>query len=291
MQDSETPKLIHQGKVRDIYDLGDALRLVATDRLSGFDRALANIPHKAQVLNQLSAWWFEQTKHLIDNHVIAVDGPTSTRVKRCTVFPIEVVVRGYITGTTNTAMWTLYQQGERQFFATELPDGLHKNQALVKPILTPTTKEADHDRPLSVEMIQSGDWIDPIDWKIISHKALALFEFAQQRVKDRGLILVDTKFEFGRDDTGNILLIDECLTPDSSRYWCAETYEERVADGLEPKNFDKELIRLWYREHCDPYHDTVLPEAPTKLIQTMSHRYIQIFEMITGQQFQPAKEY
>lgn len=276
----DSATLIHQGKVRDIYDLGEDLLLVATNRVSAFDRSIATIPKKAEVLNLLSAWWFEKTNHIIDSHVLEVTASDSTRVKRCEVMPIEVVVRGYMTGTTNTSIWTLYEQGERQFFATSLPDGLSKNKPLPEPILTPTTKEADHDRPLTPETI--ADWINLDIWEKISHKALELFQFGQQIASQKGLILVDTKFEFGHDKNGNILLIDECLTPDSSRYWLQETYEQRLKEGLEPENFDKEFLRLWFRENCNPYEDDVLPDAPPALIKELSDRYQKIYQMLTG---------
>lgn len=274
--------LIHRGKVRDIYDLGEHLRLVATNRLSAFDRAIASIPQKARVLNELSAWWFGKTQHIIPNHLIEMDSPESMIVKKCTVFPVEVVVRGYITGSTNTSMWTLYKQGQRDFFETTLPDGLSKNQALPKPVLTPTTKDADHDRPMSVADIQSGERISPDDWAFVAQKAIELFQFGQSVAQHAGLILVDTKFEFGRDEQGNILLIDECLTPDSSRYWRLETFEERTNQGLEPENFDKEFIRLWFRENCNPYEDKPLPQAPQDLIEQASKRYLDIYQRLTS---------
>lgn len=275
-------RLIHRGKVRDIYDLGEHLRLVATDRLSAFDRPIATIPDKARVLNELSAWWFEKTKHIMPNHLINVDQPESMIVKKCQVFPIEVVVRGYITGTTNTSMWTLYQQGQREFFTTALPDGMNKNQPLPKAALTPTTKDADHDRPMSLADIESGERISLENWEIISQKAIELFEFGQQIAKQAGLILVDTKFEFGLDVNDQILLVDECLTPDSSRYWLLETYQEKIAQGLEPDNFDKEFIRLWFRENTNPYEDKTLPKAPQELIDEVSRRYLDIYQRLTS---------
>ena len=272
--------LIYQGKVRDIYDEGETLLLQATDRLSAFDRAIADIPNKARVLNLLSAWWFEKTRTIVANHMLECPTETSMRVKKCQVFPVEVVVRGFLTGSTATSIWPLYQQGQRQFFATTLEEGLQKNQALAAPILTPTSKETDHDRPLTLETI--GDWIDPENWQKMAKKAQALFAFGQQMALKKGLILVDTKYEFGLDSQGNLLLVDECHTPDSSRYWLQESYQQRIEQNLEPENFDKEFMRLWYREHCDPYADAELPKPPRELVAEVERRYRDIYQRLTG---------
>ena len=275
----------YTGKVRDCYDLGDALALITTDRQSAFDRPLAKVPFKGQVLSTLSAWWFKQTEAIVPNHLIEVLNPNCLIVKPCKIFPIEVVVRSYITGTTNTAMWTLYQQGQREFFGQTLEEGLVKNSPLSEVILTPTTKEADHDRPLQLNDIESGEWIDPKDWNYISQKALELFAYGQAVADKAGLILVDTKFEFGRLEDGTVVLADECLTPDSSRYWLKETYQSNMSQQKEPDNFDKEILRLWFKAHCDPYHDEVLPQAPTDLIVQVSSAYIELYERLTGQAF------
>lgn len=275
----------YRGKVRDRYDCGDSLLLVTTDRLSAFDRSIANIPFKGEALNRTSVWWFEQTKHIIDNHLLEVPASNQMRVKQCQVFPIEVVVRGYMTGTTSTSIWHLYQQGERSFFDTTLPDGLIKNTPLPDAILTPSTKAEDHDEPLTRDKLSTMNGITEAQWDFIADKALALFAFGQKIAADAGLILVDTKYEFGVDEQGNIILVDECHTQDSSRYWLAETYHSRLAQGKEPDNFDKEMLRLWYREHCDPYQDETLPAAPEALVMTLSQRYIEIFERLTGKRF------
>lgn len=277
------PKI--SGKVRDTYDLGDKLALVTTDRQSAFDRVLAAVPYKGEVLTQCSAWWFEKTKHIIKNHMLAVPQPNVMHVKKCDVFPIEFVVRGYITGTTNTALWTQYNQGVRQYCGHDLPEGLQKNQQLEKPLVTPTTKEIEHDRPISAEEIVSQALMTQADWDYASEKAQALYAFGAEVAKKHGLILVDTKYEMGKDAQGNILLIDECHTPDSSRYWAADTYLDRFVAGEEPDNFDKEFLRLWFSERCDPYHDATLPEAPEALILTLSQRYIALYEKITGLTF------
>lgn len=275
----------YQGKVRDTYVLGDKLILITTDRQSAFDRVLASVPYKGQVLNLTSAWWFEQTEHIIPNHVITIPDPNVTIAKKCTVFPIEFVVRGYITGTTNTALWTQYKNGVRNYCGNPLPEGLHKNQKLAQPMLTPTTKETLHDRPISPEEIVSEGWMTAEDWKVASEAAMKLYQFGVETAAKNGLILVDTKYEMGKDEDGNIVLIDEIHTPDSSRYWLSHSYAERFAAHKEPENIDKEFLRLWFIDNCDPYNDAVLPEAPEELIVKLSARYIQLYETITGNKF------
>ena len=270
------------GKVRDQYDLGDKIALITTDRQSAFDRVLASIPFKGQVLNLTSAWWFEQTKHIIDNQVIDIPDPNVTLAKKCKVFPIEFVVRGYITGSTSTSLWTVYNNGSRDYCGNALEEGLVKNQKLEANMLTPTTKEVDHDRPISPEDIVKEGWMNQEDWDYCSGKALELFSFGQEKAAANGMILVDTKYEMGRDSDGNIVLIDEIHTPDSSRYWIADTYDERMNAGEEPQNIDKEFLRLWFMDNCDPYNDEVLPEAPNELVTELSSRYIYLYETITG---------
>lgn len=275
----------YQGKVRDTYDCGDQLLLVTTDRLSAFDRHLATIPYKGQVLNLISAWWFEKTKSFQPNHLVSIPDPNITLAKKCRVFPIEVVVRGYMTGTTNTSLWTQYQNGVRNYCGNVLPEGLQKNQQLARPMLTPTTKEIEHDRPISPQEIIAEKWMTQQEWEEVSSAALRLFEFGAQVAQEHGLILVDTKYEFGRDPDGNIVIVDELHTPDSSRYWLAASYAERFASGKEPDNIDKEFLRLWFKAHCNPYEDEQLPMAPKELVITLSQRYIQLYEMITQKTF------
>lgn len=275
----------YQGKVRDTYDLGDKLVLITTDRQSAFDRVLASVPFKGQVLNLTSAWWFEKTEHIIPNHVLAIPDPNVTIAKKCEVFPIEFVVRGYVTGTTNTSLWTQYNNGVRNYCGNELPEGLIKNQQLSAPILTPTTKETQHDRPISPADIIKEGFMSQQDYEYAANAALALFNFGTALAAQHGLILVDTKYEMGKDAAGNIVLVDEIHTPDSSRYWLKASYSDRLAKQEEPENIDKEFLRLWFNKHCDPYHDEVLPKAPDELIMTLSERYIQLYEMITGNSF------
>ena len=274
-----------KGKVRDQYKLNDSLALITTDRQSAFDRVLASVPFKGQVLNLASAWWFDQTKHIIDNHVVNVADPNVIIAKRCKVFPIEFVVRGFITGSTSTSLWTVYNNGDREYCGNKLPEGLKKNEKLESNMLTPTTKEEHHDRPISPEEIVSENWMTKEDWDYCSQKALDLFEFGQKKAQENGMILVDTKYEMGRDENGNILLIDEIHTPDSSRYWITDTYEERMSSGQEPQNIDKEYLRLWFVDNCDPYNDKELPPAPDDLVIELSSRYIYLYETITGSVF------
>jgi phosphoribosylaminoimidazole-succinocarboxamide synthase len=275
-----------KGKVRDSYDLGDKILLITTDRQSAFDRVLANIPFKGQVLNQVSAFWFENTKHIVKNHIVSIPDPNVTIAKKCKVFPIEFVVRGYLTGSTDTSAWTLYKNGSRIICGNNLPDGMVKNQKFAKPILTPTTKSDAHDESISAEEIVSRGIIDESTWKKLESIAFGLFDYGTEVAAKNGLILVDTKYELGIDANGEIMLIDEIHTPDSSRYWIADSYSERFASGKEPENIDKEFLRLWFRDHCDPYKDKVLPEAPEELVTELSSRYIKLYEMITGKQFE-----
>jgi phosphoribosylaminoimidazole-succinocarboxamide synthase len=274
-----------QGKVRDTYDLGNTLVLVTTDRQSAFDRVLASIPFKGAVLNQVSGFWFEQTKHIVRNHVISIPDPNVTIAEKCTVFPIEFVIRGYLTGSTDTAAWTQYEKGVRTLCGNVLPDGMKKNQKFTNPILTPTTKAESHDEPISAEQIVERKIIDETTWKKLEKIVFSLFEFGAQTAEKNGLILVDTKYELGVNDKGDILLIDEVHTPDSSRYWIRESYQERLSNGQEPENIDKEFLRLWFREHCDPYKDKVLPAAPDDLVIELAHRYIKLYELITSKNF------
>eukprot|EP00536_Pseudo-nitzschia_multiseries_P011614 jgi/Psemu1/320105/estExt_fgenesh1_pm.C_4050010 len=277
-----------RGKVRDRIEVDDkTIALVTTDRQSGFDRQLALVPFKGAVLNLTSAFWFAQTMDIIKNHIVNVPHPYVTIAKKCQPFPIEFVVRSYMTGSTDTSIWKNYCNGVRNYCGHELPEGMVKNQKLEKNLLTPTTKEEEHDRPISAEEIIAEKWMTQEDWDVCAEAALKVFARGQQIANERGLILVDTKYEFGRDlETGEILLIDEVHTPDSSRYWLASSYEERIANGLEPDNIDKEFLRLWFRERCDPYKDEVLPEPPRELVLELSRRYITLFEMITSERFE-----
>lgn len=269
-----------QGKVRDIYDEGKTLLIISTNRLSAFDRPICEIPGKGVILNQLAAWWFEKTKSIIANHVIELPAPNAMRVKKCRVLPIEVVVRGYITGSTNTSLWTLYQQGERQVFGNLLPEGLRKNQKLPHPILTPTTKSAEHDRPLKLSDLDDIPDLTPALWEKIKKSALALYQFANDYLAQKNLVLADTKYEFGLDDNNQLCLIDEIHTPDSSRYWDITEWQQACAANRDPASYDKEIIRLWYNARCNPYQIKELPKAPVELIKQVSKRYQALFAKI-----------
>ena len=275
-----------QGKVRDIYELKNMLVFVTTDRQSAFDRVLTQIPFKGQVLNMTSAWWFEKTKHIVNNALISVPDPSVSVMKKLEVIPIEFVVRGYMTGSTETSLWTHYQNGSRNYCGNELPDGMKKNEKLIKNIVTPTTKGVV-DRPITPDEIISENYMTEREWEYLSNVALRLFAFGQREAAKRGLILVDTKYEFGKDRLGNMYLIDEIHTPDSSRYWILDTYEEQMKLGLEPENIDKEFLRRWFVDNSNPYEDVTLPEAPEELICELSRRYIYLYETITGETFEP----
>ncbi len=275
----------YKGKVREVYIGENKIFLIATDRQSAFDRNLAQIPFKGQVLTQTSAFWFENTKDIVANHVIDVPDPNVVVCKKLKVFPVEVVIRGYITGVTSTSAWTAYSKGERQFCGNVLPEGLKKNQKFEKPIITPTTKSDEHDEKISPEEIVKQGLMTQEQWDFVADKAFKLFERGTEIAAKNGLILVDTKYEFGYDEQGNIFLIDEIHTPDSSRYWLKDTYEEKMAKGEEPDNIDKEFLRLWFKQNCDPYKDETLPEAPEELVTELSSRYIKLYEMITGNEF------
>ncbi len=276
----------YKGKVRDVYVTDDKVFLISTDRQSAFDRNLANIPFKGQVLTQTSAFWFEKTKDIVKNHILDVPDPNVVVGKKLKVFPVEFVIRGYITGVTSTSAWTAYSKGEREFCGNTLPEGLKKNQKFDSPIITPTTKSDEHDEKISAEEIVKQGLMTQEQWDYVADKTMKIFLRGQEIAVQHGLILVDTKYEFGYDEEGNIFLIDEIHTPDSSRYWLKDSYEECFNNNKEPENIDKEFLRLWFKEHCDPYKDETLPEAPEKLVIELSRRYIKLYEMITGKEFE-----
>jgi phosphoribosylaminoimidazole-succinocarboxamide synthase len=290
----ELPKPYY-GKVRDCYDLpptpdhpeGRRI-LISSDRISAFDRILAAIPYKGQVLTQTARYWFEHTADICANHVIEYPDPNVVIGKRLTILPVEIVVRGYLAGTTGTSILTLYKQGQRNMYGHTLPDGMRDNQALPQPIITPTSKAFDggHDEPLTAAEIVDQGLLTQVQWDEVSAKALALFSRGQAMAAARGLILVDTKYEFGTDLAGNILLADEIHTPDSSRYWIASGYDAALRDGTRPPSFDKDVIRSWVVERCDPYVDPI-PVIPAGIIEHTARVYIEAFEEITGQTFVP----
>lgn len=282
------------GKVRDCYDLpataSEPARriLISSDRISAFDRILAAIPFKGQVLTQTARFWFDRTADLCPNHVLSYPDPNVVIGRRVTILPVEVVVRGYLAGTTGTSILTQYKQGRRQLYGHVLPDGMRDNQVLPAPIITPTSKAFDggHDEPLTATEIVEQGLLTAAQWEEVSSRALALFARGQTMMAERGLILVDTKYEFGTDETGRILLADEIHTPDSSRYWIASGYDAAFDAGTRPPSFDKDVIRAWVAARCDPYNDPI-PEIPPEMIAATSKVYIDAFEAITGQTFVP----
>lgn len=273
-----------QGKVRDIYEQPEQLLLVTTDRHSSFDRIIAHIPHKGAVLNLISAFWFELTKDIISNQLIEVPDPNVIVAKRAQPFLVEVVVRGYLTGVTDTSIWTNYQKGKRDFGGITLQGGMTKNMPLPQAIITPTTK-AGHDENLDLSEVVPRGLATEEQWAEMQRAALALFARGQEHASSKGFILVDTKYEFGLFD-GKVILIDEVHTPDNSRYWLKSSFEERIASGQEPMAFDKEFLRIWFKENCDPYNDATLPEAPEEMVTELSRRYIEIYETLTGVKFE-----
>ncbi len=278
-----------QGKVRDLFFLPDDRRLiVTTDRLSAFDIVLTTIPFKGQVLNQLSAFWFEQTADLIPNHIIAVPDPNVSLVHECTMLPVEVVVRGYITGVGKTALWYRYSLGERHIYGYDFSEGMQKNEPLPEPIITPTTKgrAGEHDERITCAEVVGRGLMDMETWEQVQAAAMAIFKRGQEIARRGGLILVDTKYEFGRAPDGTLMIIDEVHTPDSSRFWVAESYEERFENEQEPESFDKEFLRLWYAERG--YRgDGEPPAATDDLIAQVSQLYVACYEKLTGQTFEP----
>ena len=283
------------GKVRDCYDLAaDASHpngrriLIASDRISAFDRILAAIPFKGQILTQIARFWFDRTADILPNHVLSYPDPNVVIGQRLTILPVEVVVRGYLAGSTSTSVLTQYKQGQRAMYGHVLPDGMRDNQILAGPIITPTSKalDGDHDAPLTASDILSQGLLTADQWDEVSTAALALFARGQQIAAERGLILVDTKYEFGTDQNGKVLIADEIHTPDSSRYWIASGYEAAFERGTRPPSFDKDVIRSWVAARCDPYHDP-LPEIPAEMIAATSAVYVQAYEAITGQTFAP----
>ena len=291
LTDAHFPQLpnFERGKVRDSYDLPDGRRImIATDRQSAFDTVLAAVPYKGQVLNQTAKFWFEKTEDLCANHVVDYPDPNVVVGRKLKMLPVEMVVRDYLTGSTDTAIWTMYARGERTVYGHTLPDGMKKNQKLPKTILTPTTKatgKGGHDEPITAEEIVRQGLLTQAQWDELAEKSLAVFARGREISAENGLILVDTKYEFGVDENGTVTLADEVHTPDSSRFWHLASYEERLAAGQEPESLDKEFLRLWVSARCDPYKDPI-PEIPAETIVEFSDKYIKLYETVTGQAFQ-----
>lgn len=288
--DAEFPELPNfgRGKVRDHYDLSGGRRLmITTDRQSAFDQVMAAVPFKGQVLTAAARFWFEQTADLVPNHVIEYPDPNVVVAKKLDMLPIEVVVRDYLTGSTSTSIWSMYHVGNRLPYGITLPDGMKKNEKLPQTILTPTTKGlmGDHDLPVTAAQIIERGLLTEAQAQEVERAALALFGRGREIAAKHGLILVDTKYEFGWDENGVLTIADEIHTPDSSRYWLADTYEERLAKGEEPDSLDKEFLRLWISSRCDPYNEPI-PEIPDETLVDFSARYIDLYEKISGHDFE-----
>lgn len=278
----------YKGKVRDCYDLPTGERiLISTDRQSAFDRKdFPAIPFKGQVLTQTAKFWFKQTADICPNHVVAYPDPNVIVGKTLKMLPVEVVVRDYLTGSTDTSVWPMYERGERKLYGYDFPDGLKKNAKLPQTIITPTTK-GERDEPLAVGEVAEKCGIDAAVWEEVQQKALAVFARGREIAARHGLILVDTKYEFGLDENGVVTLADEIHTPDSSRYWLAASYAERHAAGQEPESLDKEFLRLWVRaNHPNPYDLTIPMNVPDEIVVEFSTKYIRLFESVTGQTFE-----
>ena len=278
------------GKVRESYDLPDGRRvMIATDRQSAFDQVLAAVPYKGQVLNQTATFWFEKTVDLCPNHILTVPDPNVVIAQNLEMLPIEMVVRDYITGSTDTSIWPMYERGERILYGITLPNGLVKNQKLPETILTPTTKGAvgEHDRPITPKEIIEQNLLTKAQWDELAEISLEVFARGRQVAAKNGLILVDTKYEFGLDSEGRITLADEIHTPDSSRYWLADSYEDKLTTGLNPESLDKEFLRLWIAERCDPYKDPI-PQIPEETLIEFADKYVSLYEQVTGETFEHA---
>lgn len=274
-----------KGKVRDMYRLPGKRVLITTDRQSAFDHVLGTIPLKGQVLNRIAQYWFEQTADIVPNHVIAVPHANVTIGEELDMFPVEIVVRGYLTGSTDTSAWTHYSRGVRDFCGNRLPEGMVKNQPFESAIITPTTKSEEHDESISKQQIIERGLVEAATWQKIEEIAFAVFARGQQLAAEQGLILVDTKYEMGRNSEGQIAIADEIHTPDSSRYWVQATYEERYARGDEPESLDKEFLRLWLRDKG--ISDDNIPTLDDDIRVQVAERYVDLFERVTGTAFEP----
>jgi phosphoribosylaminoimidazole-succinocarboxamide synthase len=283
----------YRGKVRDNYTRADGTRvLVTTDRISAFDRVLGTIPFKGQVLNQLSAYWFQATQDLAPNHVIAVPDPCVTIARECQPLPVEFVMRGYLTGVTTTSIWYAYERGARTFCGHRLPEGMHKNEPLARPLLTPSTKaeKGGHDESVSRDQLLARKVIGAGEFDAAATMCERVFRFGQEQAQKRGLILVDTKYELGRAADGTITFIDEMHTPDSSRYWHAGDYDARLRAGDEPRALDKEYVRRYLAEQRNYRGDGAPPPLPDDVRVEAAKRYIAAYEQLTGKAFEPDTE-
>jgi len=293
LDDTDLPELgaREEGKVRDSYVKDGRRHIVVTDRVSAFDVVLGTIPLKGQVLNQIAAFWFDKTSPLATNHLIDVPDPNVSLVKECQLLPVEFVFRGYLTGSTSTSIWVNYDGGSRDYCGHRLPDGLSKHQELPEPLLTPTTKapKGQHDELTSRdEIIARGDLSEAL-YDAAEALTASLFKAGQEWAASRGLILVDTKYELGLDENGALVVIDEIHTPDSSRYWYRDTYEQAMSQGRDPQALDKEYVRRWLVDQGWRGEGTP-PTLPDEVRCEAARRYIEAYERITGAEFIPDLE-
>ena len=277
-------QLLYSGKVRNVYDLNNNLLLLeATDRTSGFNKHICDINNKGVLLNMMSAFWFDKTKHIIPNHLIHYDDRYSI-VKKCNPFKVEVIVRGYITGNTETSLWTHYKNGSRTYCGINFREGLQKNQKLDEPVVTPTTKD-ENDRPITPQEIVDLGYMTKEQMDYVFKKALELYNYGSKYAESRGLLLVDTKYEFGLDMNNNIILIDEVHTCDSSRYWLKNTYQQKFNEGKSPDKYDKDQVRDWVKTQCDPYNDPI-PEPPKEVIEQVYNSYYDFYKKLTDNEIE-----
>ena len=271
--------ILYSGKVRNIYEHEDnnKLYIETTDRLSSFDKHICNLENKGKILTLICVFMFNKTKHIISNHYISHINNILV-VKKCVPFKIEFVVRGYITGNTKTSLWTHYNNGVRNYCGIEFPNNLKKNQKLEEPVITPTTKDIE-DVPISKEEIINKKYMTQNECDFVYKKAMELFKYGQKMADNAGFILVDTKYEFGKDENDNIILIDEIHTCDSSRYWIKNTYENKFKNDIEPDKLDKDKIRDWVKNKCNPYTDKI-PQIPEELKKNTINSYIYFYESI-----------
>jgi len=282
---------LEEGKVRDSYISGDRRTIVVSDRVSCFDVIVGTLPFKGQVLNQIAAFWFEETSSLAKNHLIDVPDPNVSVVRECRTLPVEFVYRGYLTGSSPTSIWTAYDRGERVYCGHRLPEGMHKHERLPEALLTPTTKapKGQHDELISREALIERGEISAERYDAAAALTGRLFAEGQRWAESRGLILVDTKYEIGVDEDDELVVIDEIHTPDSSRYWYHSTYEKALSDGRDPEALDKEYVRRWLGERGYK-GEGAIPEIPVEVRCEASRRYIEAYEQITGRSFEPNLE-
>lgn len=277
----------YEGKVRDVYIDGDLVYFVTTDRYSAFDLPGPMIPHKGELVNKINDFWLDKTENIVPNHALEFPDPNVMVAQRCEVIPVEIVVRGFITGSTATSLWTMYEKGQRDFGDFVLPEGLVKNQQLDEILVTPTTKHEKHDRPLTSSEIVDVGYVEGPTLNYLTELSKELFVYGQNIARSKGLILVDTKYEFGYLPNGDIILIDEVHTPDSSRYWREEYYQDCFDHGVDAGYQDKEYLRLPIAKQCNPYELEKLPPIPIFMIMEMFNRYKRVYERLTEQVFTP----